>query len=134
MNAIALPALPLLAEAFSRGELSYSKVRALSRIADAGNEETLLGWARAGTAAHVESLVRKYPSANRLLENQKAEAREVSRGLVTYFDHDGMLVLEGRLTPEQGAVLRKALDRARDALYARPDGSAETRAAAAPAA
>ena len=127
----ALPALPRIAEAFSRGELSYSKVRALSRVADAGNEETLLGWARAGTAAHVESLVRKYRRANRLLENQQAEAREVSRGLVTYFDHDGMLVLEGRLTPEQGAVLREALDRARDALYARPDGSAEPRAVAA---
>jgi hypothetical protein len=125
----ALPGLPRISEAFSRGELSFSKVRALTRIAEAGNEETLLGWARAGSASHVETLVRKYRRANRLLENEQAEARERSRGLVTYFDSDGMLVIEGRLTPEQGAVLRKALDRAKGELYARPDGSAETCAA-----
>ena len=126
----ALPDLPRISEAFSRGEVSYSKVRAITRIADAGNEETLLGWARGGTASHIESLVRKYRRANRLLENAQAEAREASRGLSTWFDSDGMLVVEGRLTPEQGAMLTKALERAKDELYARTDGSAEPRAAA----
>ncbi|MDY0002867.1 MAG: DUF222 domain-containing protein, partial [Polyangia bacterium] len=123
----ALPGLPRLSEAFSRGEISYSKVRALTRIADGQNEETLLGWARAGTASHIETLVRRYRRANRLLENEKAEAREASRGLAAWYDSDGMLVVEGRLTPEHGALLLKALERAKDELYARPDGSAETR-------
>src|SRR4030042_957322 len=99
MNAIALPALPLLAEAFSQGELSYSKVRALTRIADAQNEETLLDWARTGTASHIETLVRKYRRADRLLENERAEEREASRGLTTWYDTDGMLGGEGRRTP-----------------------------------
>ncbi|MDY0002020.1 MAG: DUF222 domain-containing protein, partial [Polyangia bacterium] len=89
----ALPGLPRISEAFSRGELSYSKVRALTRIADGQNEETLLGWARAGTASHIETLVRRYRRANRLLENEKAEAREASRGLAAWYDSDGMLVV-----------------------------------------
>lgn len=123
----ALPALPLISEAFSRGELSYSKVRALTRIADARNEETLLGWAKTGTASHIETLVRSYRRADRLLENEKAEAREASRSLTTWYDSDGMLVVEGRLTPELGALFLKALERAKDELYARTDGSAESR-------
>ncbi|MBV8201505.1 MAG: DUF222 domain-containing protein, partial [Acidobacteria bacterium] len=54
----ALGELPLLAEAMRRGELSYSKVRALTRIATPTNEKELLIFGRAGTAAHVETLVR----------------------------------------------------------------------------
>ena len=38
----ALPELPLLSEAMARGELGYSKVRALTRIATPGNEPDLL--------------------------------------------------------------------------------------------
>ena len=38
----ALVALPLLSEAMRRGEISYSKVRALTRIATPGNEGDLL--------------------------------------------------------------------------------------------
>src|SRR5919201_5297487 len=54
----ALGTLPRLAGALARGELSYSKVRALTRIADPENEEQLLKFARIGTADHVERLVR----------------------------------------------------------------------------
>ena len=42
-----LPELPLVHAAFARGELSYAKVRALTRVATAGNEEELLELARA---------------------------------------------------------------------------------------
>jgi hypothetical protein len=118
----ALPGLPRIAEAFGKGELSYSKVRAITRIAEPDNEEMLLEWARAGTASHIEKLVRKYRRANRLAENEQAEAQAQGRGLVTYFDSDGMLVVRGRLTPEQGALLMKALDVARDELQAADRG------------
>jgi len=50
----ALPNLPRIAEALARGELSYSKVRALTRVATAETEDRLLAFARCGTAAHVE--------------------------------------------------------------------------------
>src|SRR5437867_2297036 len=48
----ALGSLPLLAQALARGELSYSKIRALTRVATPETEERLLAVARAGTAEH----------------------------------------------------------------------------------
>jgi len=129
----ALPDLPLISEAFSRGEVSYSKVRAITRIADPDNEETLLGWALAGTASQVERLVRTYRRANRLAENEHALAQEASRRLTCYFDDDGMLVVNGRLSPEQGALLMKALEVSRDELTAQLRVSAEPSPASDPA-
>jgi len=57
----ALPALPKIAASMARAELSYSKVRALTRIARAETEESLLMIALHGTAHHVETLVRLSP-------------------------------------------------------------------------
>ncbi len=54
----ALGTLPLLGQALARGELSYAKVRALTRVATPETEERLLAVGRAGTAAHVERIVR----------------------------------------------------------------------------
>ncbi|HEV8396738.1 MAG TPA: DUF222 domain-containing protein [Vicinamibacterales bacterium] len=56
----ALPELPLLSGALQRGEISYAKVRALTRIATPATEERLLGVAHHGTAAQVERLVRAW--------------------------------------------------------------------------
>jgi hypothetical protein len=50
----ALATLPLLAQALARGELSYAKVRALTRVATPETEKRLFGVGRAGTASHVE--------------------------------------------------------------------------------
>src|ERR687886_426452 len=49
-----LPELPLTHCAFARGELSYAKVRALTRIATAENEAGLLELAACLTAAQLE--------------------------------------------------------------------------------
>src|SRR5438046_6208501 len=54
----ALGTQPLLSQALARGELSYAKVRALTRVATPETEERLLAVGRAGTAAHVERIVR----------------------------------------------------------------------------
>jgi hypothetical protein len=56
----ALPKLPLLSGALERGEISYAKVRALTRIATPENEERLLALGYCGTAALVERLVRAW--------------------------------------------------------------------------
>src|SRR5438132_840249 len=61
----ALGTLPLLAEALARGELSYAKVRALTRVATPETEVRLLGVGRAGTAAHVERIVRSWRCVDR---------------------------------------------------------------------
>ena len=45
-------------ERFARGELSYSKVRAITRIAVPENEAELVEMARWATAAQLERLVR----------------------------------------------------------------------------
>ena len=62
----ALGELQLLSRAMGCGELSYSKVRALTRVATPENEAELLEFARAGTAAHVEKLVRAWRRVDRL--------------------------------------------------------------------
>jgi hypothetical protein len=62
----ALGTLPRLAEALARGELSYAKVRALTRVATPETEARLLGVGRAGTAAHVERIAFDSSSGPRL--------------------------------------------------------------------
>src|SRR2546429_7586409 len=54
----ALGTPPRLAQALARGELSYSKVRALTRVATPHTEARLLAAGRARPAAHVEPIVR----------------------------------------------------------------------------
>ena len=49
----ALATLPRIAVALACGEVSYAKVRAITRVATPETEERLLAFARAGTAAHV---------------------------------------------------------------------------------
>jgi len=119
----ALGTLPLLAEALARGELSYAKLRALTRVATPETEERLLGVGRAGTAAHVERIVRGWRRVDRNAEAREAARQHTRRGLQVYEDEDGMVVVRGRLTPEVGALLRRALDAAREVLYERARGS-----------
>src|SRR5207248_3754230 len=64
----ALGTLPRLAQALARGELSYSKVRALTRIATPETEERLLNVGLAGTAEHVERIVRGWRRVDRKVE------------------------------------------------------------------
>jgi hypothetical protein len=115
----ALGALPQLAAALARGELSYSKVRALTRVATPETEARLLAVGRAGTAAHVERIVRAWRRVDRTMEAREAAARHRGRSLQVYPDEDGMIVVRGRLEPEVGAMLMRALEAAREALYAR---------------
>ena len=110
----ALPDLPLIRAALARGEISYSKVRALTRVATPQTEERLLGFAKSGTASHVERLTRAWRRVDRNAENEQAEQRHRSRSLRVYLDTDGMFVIRGRLTPEVGALVRQALAAACD--------------------
>jgi hypothetical protein len=130
----ALGGLPKLAGALARGELSYAKVRALTRVATPDTEDRLLGVGRAGTAAHVERIVRGWRRVNRAAERREADRQHERRSLRVYTDDDGMVVIRGRLEPEVGAVVLRALEAAREALYRRAreaagsTGSAETTA------
>ena len=77
----ALGTLPQLATALGRGELSYAKVRALTRVATPETEARLLAVAQAGTAAHVERIVRGWRRVDRLAETREADRRHRSRAL-----------------------------------------------------
>ncbi len=118
----ALGTLPLLAQALARGELSYAKVRALTRVATPETETRLLGVGRAGTAAHVERIVRGWRCVDRRAEARESAQRHRNRALRVYQDEDGMVVLRGRLEPEVGALLMQALAAAREKLYQRARG------------
>lgn len=125
----ALPELPTVCEAFRDGRLSYSKVRAITRIADPANEAHLVDVALAATAAHIEKIVRKYRQVERLQAADQAMVLYENRSLTYYWAEDGALVVNGRLTPEQGAVLIQALERAERWIETPLDEPRDTRSA-----
>ena len=73
--------------------------------------------ARAGTAVHVERIVRGWRHMDRKAEAQESARQHTGRALHVSHDDDGMVVIRGRLTPEAGAVLLRALEAARETLY-----------------
>ena len=111
----ALEDLPLLSESLAKGELGYSKVRALTHVATAGNEANLLEIGLHGTAGHVEKFVRLYRQATRANETERADARHRERGLALWHEDDGTLVPHGRFPPEMAARIVNGLEAAMSA-------------------
>jgi hypothetical protein len=108
----ALEKLPKVSAAMARGELSYSKARALTRVANEATEDYFLSIALHGTASHVERLVQGFRRAKEA-EELSREAQQHAGRIVTYlWDDDGSLVLKARLPADVGALLLKALDAA----------------------
>jgi hypothetical protein len=119
--------LPLIHEAFACGELSYAKVRALTRVAERGNEEELLELARHMTASQLERAVRAY----RQVTAKEADELQALAYAGYTWEPDGSLLVRARLAPEDGALFVRALEAARDRLQERAwseeRGSAEPR-------
>jgi len=105
-----LPDLPLIDEAFSTGKISYSKVRAMTRVANPENEAVLLQIAEYGTANHVEYLVRKYQRCKRLQDPLEDDSWRQHKELAWHQDETGMYIINARLPPEEGALVIKALE------------------------
>jgi hypothetical protein len=108
----ALKELAAISIAFCDGKLSYSKVRALTRVATPANEEALLGFALTTTAARVEercqqmrnTLPGALETANAVHGRRELRAfRDAARGTMT---------LRVELPLEEGALLCEALDKA----------------------
>jgi Domain of unknown function (DUF222)/HNH endonuclease len=111
-----LEELPLVRGAFERGELSYSKARALTRVENIEREQDLLDLARHATASQLERLVRGH---RRVLRTERAAAGgQPARWVYVEHDDDGALLLTARLPAEEGALVLAALDAARDQLVA----------------
>ncbi|MCC6810419.1 MAG: DUF222 domain-containing protein [Deltaproteobacteria bacterium] len=103
----AIAKLPKIDAAFASGALSYSKVRALTRIATPEKEEELLMVAKEISAAALEKVVR---GVRRVETLESAEKREEARSLTCFFDDDGMFVMQGRFLPDEGAMIMKMLE------------------------
>src|SRR5690348_322137 len=121
----ALTKLPQIAAAMERGTLSYSKARALTRVACEHTEQYFLDIALHGTAAHVEKLVRGYRRAKEAMELSREAQQQATRKVSYFYDTDGSLVLKARLPAEIGTLVVKALDAAVNDPAVR-DASAET--------
>jgi len=101
----------------SRGELSFSAVRALTRVATPENETDLLDLARGATTAQLERMVRGFKLGSRQDEVDRDKERFESRTFSVFPDEEGMYQVKGKLTPEVGALLMRAVEAASDALY-----------------
>jgi hypothetical protein len=105
---------PLIAAAMERGELSYSKVRALMRLGDDFDEELMLMYASCASAGQLETIVR---GCSRCVSVQDGAARQFAEREFSWsYDNDGGVVFSGRLPAEQGALVVRALEAARDDL------------------
>jgi hypothetical protein len=133
--AIALDDLPKMNSAFEKGQLSFSKVRAMTRVATAENESNLLNIARYGTAQHMDKLVWAFRRVSRCEDFTGAAAQKVmgeqdesivvnqseidkkrdqglydSRSVTCYQDEEGMWTIKAKLPAEQGGLLVKLLE------------------------
>ena len=110
--ATALADLNHLSAGMACGRLSYSVVRALTRVATPDNEACLVAIACCATGAQVERLVRAWRQADEAAQPDAEQVRLARRALSTRVDEDGMVLLRARLTPEVGAVVLRALEAA----------------------
>ena len=118
--------LPEIFGAFRRGELSYWQVRAIAPVASRTTEAELLETARHTTAGQLQRLVRAYKNCLDRADLELSNDRHRSRALNYHFDDDGFLIVTGRLSPEEGAVLRAALEKAEETVRAElPDDDME---------
>jgi hypothetical protein len=111
-TARALEKLTQVSAAMERGEVSYSKVRAITRVATPENEHYFLHIALHGTAHHVETLVRAYRRATEAEELSREQQQRVHREVRYCWDVDGSLILKARLPADVGALVLKALEAA----------------------
>ena len=107
----ALAKLPRIDAAFRDGAISYSKVRAITRVATPHTEAMLLAIAERSSAAQLESLVRTYERVGP--SDRKRVSSEQRRSLTWHYE-DGMLIMTAAVPAERGALVIKALQQVID--------------------
>src|SRR4051812_33910944 len=99
-------------DALRRGEVSYSKVRAMLRVATPDNEVLLLEHAKLMTASQLEKLCRKYALVQRHGEDPHPQGDEQRRYVRRRDTEDGMVKIEAVLHPEEAEMVWAMLDHA----------------------
>jgi len=120
----AIAELPLVSAEFAAGRLSYSKVRAITRVATPENEEQLVMYAQHATAAQVERIVRTY-RRYRSPDEENAAANRIhdEQYLQVDYDDEGAGVVGSRMPPEIAAAFAQALEHARRLMSADQRGA-----------
>lgn len=108
----ALADLPRVSEAFRRGELSYSKARAITRVAKPDTEDLLLEFAQQGTAAQLERIVRGYGWLSRQEASDRNRLIHRSRACSWREDADGTIEIRVRLPADAAATVIAAIEKA----------------------
>ena len=107
----ALARLPQIDAAFRDGVLSYSKVRAITRVATRESEAVLLDIAGSSSAAQLESLVRTH---ERIGADERERVRSQERRSLNWYYEDGMVVITAAVPAERGALVIQALKKVVD--------------------
>ena len=113
-------------EAFAAGDLSYSKVRAITRVATPATERDLVAMARTATAAQIERSVAAY---RRILDpsREAAAQRAYVRRRVDRFTDVGGFCARLSTTHDDGRAFDGALDQLTEgSLRLRPLADGET--------
>ena len=114
----ALRLLPAIRGAFDGGRLSFSQVRAVTRIATPSNEQVFLDLARSASAGQLEAMVggirRAIKGAARDAAARRGEKPEpIAPRVSTTYNPDGDFVLTLVCSPADGVVVQAALDAVR---------------------
>jgi hypothetical protein len=118
----ALERFPVIAAAMSTGQLSYSKVRAITRIATPDCEQALVDMALAGTTNHVERIVSAYRRAEPIAV-EREQAQHARRGLFHNIEADGSVVITVRLPAEAATTVLSAIEHLVAPSVAEPGGT-----------
>jgi hypothetical protein len=105
----ALERLPLIAAAFGAGELSFDKVRELSRVATPADEQIWVELARQASGSQLSRIARACRRAMEADAPGRDAAQRARRGLWSSWDEDGMVRIRAVLAPEDGVKLERAL-------------------------
>ena len=143
-TARALDGLPGINSAFEKGELSFSKVRAMTRVATVKNESHLLMIAEHGTAQHMETLVKAFRSVTRAqganaveqgqdhkCDQARDQRQRDNRSVSCFQDDEGMWVINAKLPAEEGGVVVKVLKALGDQVANLNMGAAEQKSVSA---
>lgn len=114
----ALKKLPVMSKAFEHGELSYSKVRSLTRIATSENEAGLIEQAAVLSASNVEALCRQRLNTKKAATDS-ANRSHAKRSLRLWqSENTGMMTVAIDLTIDEGKLFEKAIEKAAGLLAA----------------
>ncbi|MBK7536665.1 MAG: DUF222 domain-containing protein [Myxococcales bacterium] len=108
----ALHTLPLVSEALSAGKISYSKTRAITRVATAATEAVLLGYAQHCTASQLETVCRKVGVLGADAASKAARPHDSERYVAHTTTASGMVCVKACLRPDEAALLLQVLQQA----------------------